>query len=194
MNTKIIGLMVIFLVSLPLVFSLRAALGSANAALTVDVFPDHPTIVNRYVTVINQNNESVKIELFPAEELVNITEMVDTNFTLLPGEARNASFRFVISQPDDYKGSIRVKFIPADRIGAGVGLDATYRIFAIAKNETSSQTETPREVPSKNHSNISPPPNETNNGAKANWVVGVILIVIIIAGGIGAYFALGKKK
>jgi len=176
---KTFACILLALLVLPAVFSLKGALGSANAIITVEVSPVKPTIVERYMTVYNENNETIYVELFPAEGLKNITEIVDNNFTLLPGEAKNASFRFVITEPGEYRGSVRVKFAPADRIGAGVGLDGKFRVFAIPKNETAAEPDAEKETGAA--------------GTDGNAMFGALIVLAIVIAGIGAYFVMRKR-
>lgn len=170
------GLIMVFLVLLPGVFSLTGKLGSAKAIITVEVPSGEPAVVERHMTVINDNNETIRIYMFPADGLTNITQIPENNFTLLPGESRNASYIFTISETGRYDGSIRVKFTPEDVKGPGVGLDGTFIVFAIPKNESIT------------------PANEDTSAGNGSILTGIIIAAAIVGIGIGAYALLRRGK
>ena len=75
---------------------------------------------------------------FEEEELQSIKDLIElkeTNFTLSPGERRSTKFLVRVSEPGEYKGSIKIRFSPTDNSSSVTMLSTILEIFA-KKNET----------------------------------------------------------
>ncbi|MFC1768992.1 hypothetical protein ACFLZX_04480 [Nanoarchaeota archaeon] len=175
---KILLVLGIALLLLPAVFSAR--LGSSVATVTVEVTPGETSVVERIITPINDENVSIKVNIEPAKGLENITEIIDNDFILEPGEEKDARYNFVISEPGTYNGSLLVRFTPTTG-DIGVGLEGTFDIFAVEKGKAvDDQTNTTQQ--------------ENTEENDRSVAIGIIVVLAIVMVGIGIYALVGKRK
>ncbi|MEM0465713.1 MAG: hypothetical protein QXW97_03370 [Candidatus Pacearchaeota archaeon] len=71
-------------------------------------------IINRTIGVANNNSYPIKIELIPSGELKDIITVIDNNFTLSPGEEKNARIKIKVNKEGMQNGTVIVKYLPAD--------------------------------------------------------------------------------
>src|SRR3989344_6901375 len=83
------------------------------------------------VGVINRNNYSVFINVTVSESLKPYVEIIDTTFTLAPGERKDAQFEVTVYEPGTYEGEINVWFLPP----VGNGFGAISKLMILASGE-----------------------------------------------------------
>lgn len=152
-------------------FALTGSIGNARAVLEADVGDD----IDRTIRVINNNNVSVRIEIFSSGDLEKDIEIIDNNFTLAPGEEKKARFTIHVSKAGTTESNINVKFSPIEG-GNGVGMSSTIIINAGKKGffEGFGEEEEQEEEENSN------PRSEVTGSVTGNGGVGTEIIVIIV--------------
>ena len=95
--------------------------------IRVNVTPDQPAIIERFLEVKNDNNVTVDVEFRPDGDIKDITT-VENRITLEPNEIRNVDFTVEVKEPGTYNGKINVIYYAAN--STGVALQAEILIFA----------------------------------------------------------------
>ena len=108
------------LMTMSSVFAITAKIGNARAILNGET----GDTLERTIKVINDNDVDVRIELFAGGDLADDIKIIDNNFTLAPGEERNARFEIYLREPGKTESNINVKFTAVDD-DQGVGLSST---------------------------------------------------------------------
>ncbi|MEK6895323.1 MAG: hypothetical protein AABX48_02275 [Nanoarchaeota archaeon] len=129
--------------SAALVSAVTAKIGNARMVLYPE-FEGGKAILEKSIKVINDNNVSVNITLAPDEGLKNITEIIDSNFILEPGEEKDAAFVITIKEEGNYNGRINV-FFKGIEDKSGVALSSTVIIYAY-KNNSDRETNADRGI------------------------------------------------
>src|SRR3989344_7836489 len=88
------------------------------------------TTIEKSILVKNVNNVSVNITMEASEEIKDIIEVIDKQFTLAPGENKDAQFLIKLRKAGDYAGKITVQFTAAEGEKANVGLISNIIIHA----------------------------------------------------------------
>jgi len=125
-------LMIVLL--LALTSALTGKIGNARMVLYPEV-GFWGTSIDKTILVINDNSEEVSVKL-QASENSSFIEITDKEFTLQPGEQRDAKFKINIRKEGDYEGRINVFFAPFSGNGAGVVLSSTIIIHASGKGSS----------------------------------------------------------
>jgi hypothetical protein len=95
--------------------------------IRVNVTPDQPATIERYLEVKNENNVTVDVEFRPEGDITNITKM-EKRTTLVPNETRNVNFIIEIKEPRTYDGKITTIYYAPNT--TGIALQAEILIFA----------------------------------------------------------------
>lgn len=129
-NEKVLKItlgLLILLILVNNVCSLTANIGNARMILNAKT----GDIIDRTVLVKNINNVSVRIEIDASGDLEKYTTIKDTNFTLAPGEDRDAGFEIKVAKEGTTQTKINVKYIPIEGTEKnGVGLSSQVIINA----------------------------------------------------------------
>ena len=136
------SIVLILLLSVSNVFGVTASIANARMVLYANITDGEPTIIEKSISVININNESVSISVKPSEEFENITTIINKSFILLPDESKDANFLLNISSSGKYIGRIFVDFQPLNDSFSklnvsGVGLAS--HITVVGRNLTAFQ-------------------------------------------------------
>ncbi len=129
MNKKLFVAIVLCLLLVPLANAITGSIGNAKAIVTVDLSKSN--ILERTVLVKNVNDFAISVKLEPADDLELITDIIDKEFELGPGEEKKARFKVTIPEPKTYNGNIVVFFNPPEGKGAGVVLQSNLIIKAV---------------------------------------------------------------
>ncbi|MBN1156681.1 hypothetical protein JXA85_03635 [Candidatus Woesearchaeota archaeon] len=169
--------------------AIRGSIGNGIIYIDEVLARGETKVVEKSITVNNQNNITVDIKVDAISDLKNITDVLDNEFSLEPGESRDARFKIELKGDMQLEGRIAVAFSPSDKTSgdAGVGLQSKVRISTKVDNSTSAE-------PNNNDKN--PLPGKTTESGPAsrnNPVVGMIIIAIILAIGILLYLLVTKK-
>lgn len=95
--------------------------------IRVNVTPNQPAIIERFLEVKNDNNVTVDVEFRPDGDIKDITTM-EKRITLEPKEIRNVNFTVEVKEPGTYNGKIIVIYYATN--STGVALQAEILIFA----------------------------------------------------------------
>jgi len=136
---KVIGVvlsaLIISVILCVYVSAITGSIGNGRAVLHAEVGDK----LERFVVVKNVNDIPLEIELSASGDLANYTKIKDNNFTLPPGQEKNAYFTIDVKKNGTTETRINVKFTPEE--GSGVGLSATLIIIAKNKGEATSDDE-----------------------------------------------------
>ena len=189
MNKKLFIIAIFYLLLIPFAGAITGSIGNAKAIVTVDLSKSN--ILERTVLVKNVNNVSINVKLESADDLESITEILDKEFELGPGEEKKARFKVNIPRPGTYNGNIVVFFNPPEGKGAGVVLQANLIIKAVGSSSelpfntnTNTGTNTDNDDPKNNNDN-------TNNKITGSTIfetsdlknipLSIIIFIILIA-------------
>lgn len=186
MTNKLLSLSVIFLIILmPFISAITGSIGNAKAIVNVNL--KESNILERTVFIQNVNNVSIAVNLEPADDLEDITEILDKEFTLSPGETKNARYKVTIPKEGTYNGNIVVFFKPAEGKGAGVVLQSNLIIKASGTGQT---TVTNTKPPTTNNNDNNADNQitgttikETNSGLSLGAIFFIALIAIVLISG-----------
>ncbi len=135
-SKRVLVIFIAFLLVLLLVnfaSAITGKIGNARAVLYPEVGFWGVTI-DRSVLVINENDVPVNVKL-EADVNSSFIEIIDKEFTLEPGEEKDAEFKIKIKKEGDYEGRVNIFFSTIDGKGAGVVLSSTIIIHAKGTNE-----------------------------------------------------------
>ena len=206
---------------LPLAYSLSASIGNAKVVLRVNASPEEPAILKRTILVNNKNDIPVNITLTPAEEFEKFVDIKDKQFTLQPGESKKAEFTLTIDRGGTIEGRIIVQFSPADAETKenSVGLASTILIISegpiieepeekiepeenlttVEKKLESADNATNEQPEAENFDETEKPATaarqDTTEPKKEygpNPVIGILIMVVIVAIGVGLFFVVSK--
>ena len=136
MENKLI--LTVFFVSLLLVLtinSVTAITGSIGNARMV-LYPEVGFLgitIEKSILVKNVNDVPINITLEAADDIEDITTIIDKNFILEAGEEKDAVFKITLRKAGDYEGRINVYFKELEGSKAGVALSSTIIIKATKK-------------------------------------------------------------
>ena len=117
---KVLTSLTIIFVFLLLITSVNAIVGKiGNGKMILNATTGD--VIDRTIRIINDNNVSIMINMFPNGDLENDTVIIDNNFTLNPGEEKNVGFKIYLKKPGVFQNRINVQFTPVDGKN-GVGL------------------------------------------------------------------------
>ena len=128
-SKKIIGvLLLVLFVSIGFVSAITGSIGNARMVLKAT----EGETIEKSIRVINVNNISVDIEMFPTGELKDNIDVKDKTFTLGPGEEKKAYFDINVAKAGTTETTMNIKFTPSDG-GNGVVLVSTIIVTAEKK-------------------------------------------------------------
>ncbi|MFT4302927.1 MAG: hypothetical protein ACMXYG_00015 [Candidatus Woesearchaeota archaeon] len=130
---KIILFTIMICLFTSMAFALTGTLGNARAVIYPEVPEGMEVTIERSILVTNRNDIDVRIQLLPDERMSMISEIIDNEFILMPGESKNARYKVTLRSGGDYGDLLMgVSFNPADPNvrEPPVGLSATLRIIA----------------------------------------------------------------
>ena len=99
-------LSLVVLSNLFLVSALTAKIGNARAVISGEV----GDTIDRTIKIINDNNVSVLIELFVEGNISQDIKLIDNNFTLSPGQEKEAKFEVYLREAGSSKNNINIRF------------------------------------------------------------------------------------
>jgi len=96
------------------VLAVTASIGNARMILRANV----GETIQKSILVKNINNETINLELTASGDLEKNIKILDNNFTLAPGEEKNARFTIKITKNGAFESRINVKFFsPTEQKG-----------------------------------------------------------------------------
>jgi len=113
------------------VSALTAKIGNGRMILNTEVGEK----IEKSIRVINDNDVSVNITLFPSGDLMNNTDIIDDSFILQPGEEKNARFTVYSNSVGRYETKVNVQFNPTYENENGAGLSSQIILNVYAKGE-----------------------------------------------------------
>ncbi|HLD98312.1 MAG TPA: hypothetical protein VI815_03220 [Candidatus Nanoarchaeia archaeon] len=113
------------------VSALTAKIGNGRMILNTEVGEK----IEKSIRVINDNDVSVNITLFPSGDLMNNTDIIDDSFILQPGEEKNARFTVYSNSIGRYETKVNVQFNPTYENENGAGLSSQIILNVYAKGE-----------------------------------------------------------
>jgi len=151
---------------------------------------DQGESMRKSITVINDNDIKMKIEISASGDLADRIELEEDSFELEAGSEKNAFFRITApNEAETTESNINVKYIPVEGDGNGFGLSATVIVITSDKktDEIDDVSSSPDGI-----SGLSfvEKVKETN----AIFISTFVLLVILIAFIIYALNTKGKKK
>lgn len=119
----------LILISLALVSAITGSIG--NARMILQVTPGQT--IQKSILVKNVNTVPLQISLFASGDLENYTTIKDANFTLQPGDEKNAQFTIKAVKEGTFTTKINVEFSSTTE-KSGVGLSSQVILIASGKN------------------------------------------------------------
>lgn len=126
---NLIALVLVLILQLSFISSLTGSIGNARVVLYPEV-GFFGTTLERTILVKNVNDYSINVSVNVAEEYKDVIKIIDSEFTLEPGEEKDAAFEIRIKKAGDYEYKVNVLFAPQNGNGAGVALSSTIIIHA----------------------------------------------------------------
>ena len=124
-------------VSVGFVSAITAKIGNARMVLYPE-FENGKAIVEKSIKIINDNDVAVNVTLESDEALKDITEIIDENFILQPGEEKDAEFIITIEEEGNYDGRINIFF---QEFGEKNGVALSSRVIIYASSDNSERPE-----------------------------------------------------
>jgi tetrahydromethanopterin S-methyltransferase subunit G len=120
-------IIIISILNVSIASAITGKIGNAKMNIVASVGDE----ISRSIRVINddmKNNVSLDIEIFASGDLAKEIIIIDNNFTLAPGEEKNANFKIKVTKTGVTITQLNIKFTPPE--GSGVVMPATVRISA----------------------------------------------------------------
>lgn len=202
---KVLIFLFLIVLSLPFVYALTASIGNAKVILRVNASPEDPAIIERTILVNNKNEIPVNIILTPSNGFDKFVDIKDKEFVLQPSESKKALFILTIDRGGRIEGNINVGFSPADPTikENNVGLSSNIIILSEGpiieepEEEDLDEEDADEEdtVPIEPYEDIEEPivekeAKETVEKDGPSPLIGVLIIIGIIAVGLGLFFGL----
>ena len=208
---KILSIIFLCFLVIPGIFAITGEIGNARAIITREWNGEE--ILERTIFVRNPNDVKIDIRLEPSEELADIVELIDANFSLPPGEEKAARYLLMITKEGHWDGRINIFFRPEE--GNSVVLSSTLIINVgdveepdeipeeVSDNETSDEPTDDTLIEENDEEDDDTDNSTVGFGIKGSrvtdddssaWpiVIVIIIVVIILAAIIGSYFLLKK--
>ena len=157
--------------------------------------------IDRYVRVINDNPETVKITLSTSGDLADEIKLKDESFELKSGEEKNAYFSYKARKAGNYNSRINVQFSPLEEGKNGVGLASTVIINVLGEGEI------PKDENQNNESdsnvsvsvNLGSTSNSNEDGftmpsIKPEYFLGISTLILVGIFGLLVYFYYKKES
>jgi len=219
----VIALILIISCSSINVTALSGSIGNARAVLNYKLDAGDVIVEDRAIKVSNVNDQSIDVELRVSESIKGIIELTDKQFSLAPGEEKEAAYRIKIKKAGNYDGTINVYFKPQDQ-GTGVVLASRLVIIVNGNGDFSNiendlvvvdNTIIDDNLPVNNSDSIlnhNPPKQEgedgngegvsvssskgaaiSDDGSVASPFMGAFIVLVIIVIGLFVFYAVRKK-
>jgi|GEM_PF-2431195 len=136
-QAKICTIFLIFLILISFISfaaSLEARIGNSRMVLRLETGEK----IEKYIKVINSNDVPVNISMTVSGDLADNIKIEDNEFTLSPGEEKNAYFTIYSDKEGSFESKINVAFTPTEGKN-GVGIVST--VIVIAKGEWSNDSD-----------------------------------------------------
>jgi len=114
LSSRALFLILVLALSATAVHGLTASIGNARMIINTDASPESPAVIQKSIKVNNVNNISIDISISPSGKLKPYLELLDTQFTLAPGESKDAKFVITLPYGGTYDGKIMVNFKATD--------------------------------------------------------------------------------
>jgi len=101
--------------------AITASIGNARAIVNQEL-KNVPTVLERSIKVNNPNNETVKINITVAGDVKDLVEIIDKEFSLSPGDNKEARYKVMLKKPGNYE--IRLIVVFTSGSGQSVGLSS----------------------------------------------------------------------
>lgn len=147
----------LLLIILPIAYGLTASIENARMVIHTQVLEGETTIIEKHITVNNVNDIPVKISLEPKGDLVDIMELLDKDFTLQPGESKDANFIITLKQGGTYESNINIKFTSLE---GNNEVEVSSTIIIIASGPENQEQEIPEEPEEEPEEEILEEPGE----------------------------------
>lgn len=155
------------------VLAITASIGNARMILRVET----GDTIEKSILVKNMNNVSVNIAITASGDLKDYITIKDNNFTLDPGEEKNAAFSIKVTKTGTTESKINVQFTPVDgKNGAGLSSN----IMVIASGESLDEDTDPTNNNADNTSSSDSSPS-TKTGITTRINIGAIDKKVLIA-------------
>ena len=119
----------LFLVFMPTVFGqFSVDIVGGKAVLRPEVKEGETTIIERSITIINNNDFAINARLEPSKELEDVIEIIDEEIEIEANSEKEARYNVVLTDKYSYSGNINVFFSDVDG-QAGVVLSAVLDII-----------------------------------------------------------------
>ena len=203
----------ILILSLVPALAITVSIGNPKAILRPEVQEGESITLDRTILAKNGGNESVNVTLSPDDGLAPLIDILDKQFTLLPGEEKKARYTLTIDDPYSHEGNIIVGFSPLDGGGPSIGHIANIIIVGTKENpinlggsldtgNTTQELSEPEANPEANQepsqepnpvsvsiggnpTAAEPETTEPTNSSGPNPLIGIALVLIILViGGI----------
>ena len=126
---KLRYLLLALLLILPITYAITGSIGNAKAIVNVQL-DDGSKTLSRNILVKNVNNQTVNIKLEIKDEIADLVNIIDKEFSLAPYEEKRAQYQVMLDKPGIYNGQIVVFFESTAEKSPGVALPAslTFRV------------------------------------------------------------------
>jgi len=112
--------------------AISANIGQARVILRPTVEEGTTTVIERALSVVNQNAFDVNI-VITTEDQDGIIELIDKEFTLAPSETKDAQFNINLKYGGNFQKRILVSFTPVDATYGTNSVGMVSNIFIYAK-------------------------------------------------------------
>jgi len=201
-NIAFIGVLIlVVLLSSFLVSAVTGKIGNGRMVLNMEVGDS----VERYVNVINDNDEPVNITVFSSGDLKDEINLEETNFILEPNSEKKVYFLYKAKESGTYETKINVQFASLSAKN-GVGLSSTviikvYESGDLPSNDDTNDNSNDDEVTSTEDNSVSVSPNigsvigggNTGSSFKPIYLFGISTIVLLLVFLGLLYFVYSKK-
>lgn len=198
------------------IYALTANIGNARAIIRTSVEDDQPTIIDRTIRLNNVNDVVVKVRLYPDGDLESITDIIDNNVVLEPGESIDARFTLTLNYGGTYDGRIIAEFTDIDNPKQHVNMVSRLTILANGTENPNPNIDTDSDQDTDNDDNNDDTIDNDNSdyqdnndndvgdntdvdtddnqddksSSSSSFPIGMAILVTIIVIGLGVYFYL----
>ena len=154
--------------------ALTASIGNARMILRANV----GETIQKTILVKNINSETINIEIGASGDLEKDIKILDSNFTLAPGEEKNARFTIKITKNGAFENKLNVKFFSTTE-QKGVVLSSN--IVVMVNGDSVDINDTDTDVNDTDTDNVVPSNNSKSNPLMLLLTVtGIVLLIFFI--------------
>lgn len=157
-----------------MVFSITASISNPRMVLRVNVSKETPGYLENAITVNNNNDYEILVEVQPDDVLKSLNaELSTTRFKLMPNESKNVNFKLTVTNVGLYDGKLLVSFRgkPLDSLTEEqIGVAAGIVVIASGENYTGviNQKPKPTQSPTNTQTPTQKPTTETEPKPEQN--------------------------